>query len=88
MRLYRDGLRLRRWFWGAVNAEPLEWVRRDEYVLAFARGRVQHIFLKINRNRKKTPSNRGQGVNCKIKFILRCFSLNVHSVRSADGREE
>ncbi len=41
LRLYRDGLRLRRRFWGAANAEPLEWVRRDEHVLAFARGRVQ-----------------------------------------------
>ena len=41
LRLYRDGLRLRRRFWGAANAEPLEWVRRDEHALAFARGRVQ-----------------------------------------------
>ena len=39
--LYRDGLRLRRRVWGAANGEPLEWVRRDERVLAFARGGVQ-----------------------------------------------
>lgn len=41
MSLYRDGLRLRRRVWGAANGEPLEWVRRDERVLAFARGGVQ-----------------------------------------------
>ena len=43
LRLYRTGLRLRREVWGAgpAGAGPLEWVRRDEQVLAFARGGVQ-----------------------------------------------
>ncbi|VEG28881.1 glycoside hydrolase family 13 protein [Actinomyces howellii] len=39
--LYREGLRLRRELWGAANREPLRWVRRDEEVLAFARGDLQ-----------------------------------------------
>ncbi|MDO4243635.1 MAG: glycoside hydrolase family 13 protein [Actinomyces sp.] len=41
LRLYRDGLRLRRELWGPANREPLTWVRRDEEVLAFARGDLQ-----------------------------------------------
>jgi len=43
LHLYREGLRLRREIWGAAHpsAGPFRWVRRDEDVLAFARGDVQ-----------------------------------------------
>ena len=43
LHLYREGLRLRRESWGVANpsAGPFRWVRRDEDVLAFARGDVQ-----------------------------------------------
>ncbi|MDK8238407.1 glycoside hydrolase family 13 protein [Actinomyces urogenitalis] len=39
--LYRRGLELRHQLWGAANREPLSWLRRDEHVLAFARGEVE-----------------------------------------------
>ncbi|WP_172121221.1 glycoside hydrolase family 13 protein [Actinomyces faecalis] len=39
--LYRRGLALRHQLWGAANREPLTWLRRDEHVLAFARGGVE-----------------------------------------------
>ncbi|WP_229118600.1 glycoside hydrolase family 13 protein [Actinomyces israelii] len=41
LHLYRQGLRLRREVWSPAGAAPLEWVRRDECVLAFSRGGVQ-----------------------------------------------
>ena len=44
LHVYREGLRLRREVWGAAGsaeAERLQWVRRDERVLAFSRGGVQ-----------------------------------------------
>lgn len=39
--MYRIALNLRRRVWGAANTEPLAWLRRDEHVLAFARGQVE-----------------------------------------------
>lgn len=39
--MYRTALALRRQVWGAANAQPLTWVRRDAHVLAFARGAVE-----------------------------------------------
>ena len=39
--LYRRGMELRRLLWGAANREPVEWVHRDDHLLAFRRGRVE-----------------------------------------------